>query len=107
LHPKAALSTRCETIFDLGQPRAGFNGSFVTHLLRELLMSPNDRVTDEADMTRDDFWPLCNKHAQECMAAIGREMAKGSAGWCHGLSPQDFIRDSIANALREAGINAD
>jgi hypothetical protein len=47
---------------------------------------------------------IVNHRAEECMAAIGREMLRGPQGWKLG-DPQDFIRDAIICALRDAGID--
>lgn len=51
---------------------------------------PTDRMHD-----------IANRNSKDCMAAIGREVVKGHAGWQHGKDPQDFIREAIMRAMQE------
>lgn len=57
-------------------------------------------MSDPADPT-ERMHMLANRHAQECMAAVGREMMRGPVGWQFGKDPQSFIREAIMNALQE------
>jgi hypothetical protein len=50
----------------------------------------------------DAMHKIANRHSQACMAAIGREVIKGAAGWQFGMEPQAFIREAIINALMDA-----
>jgi hypothetical protein len=54
--------------------------------------------------TTVDLHEIANRHSRECMAAIGREVVMGAAGWKFGKDPQSFIREAIVNSLRDAGV---
>lgn len=45
---------------------------------------------------------IARRHAQQCLAAIGREYIKGAAGWQFGHDPQNYIREAITAALMDA-----
>ena len=49
----------------------------------------------------DQMHDIANRHSRACMAAIGREVIKGAAGWKHGTDPQDFIREAIMKSMME------
>jgi hypothetical protein len=56
-----------------------------------------DQTTDPTERMHD----IANRNSQACMAAIGREMVKGTGGFKFGMDPQDFIREAIMRSMQE------
>lgn len=56
----------------------------------------------EPDFPTDAMIEIATRHSTQCLAAIGREMIKGHAGWKYPADPTSYIREAIIAALMEA-----